>query len=152
MTNIEKKSVRVALFGRDEVELDLELNAAGEILKSELRAVGCPKMMELVRTWRQLLSGSIAQISMPTENDHASILFRELLLRAQDNWHFPYEDVELCHCRAVPTQKVDDAIIAGAHTTLSVSRQTSASTSCGACRPDVEKILNFRLCRKKTGE
>jgi len=60
-------------------------------------------------------------------------------------WNPPYTHEEICHCRAVPTREVEKAIIMGAHTPQKVSRWTSASTACGTCRPDVEKMISYFL-------
>lgn len=66
-------------------------------------------------------------------------------MKARGDWDFPYKDIEICHCRMVPTEIVDQAIVAGANDPETVSRLTMASTSCGTCRPDVERILRYRL-------
>jgi NAD(P)H-nitrite reductase large subunit len=50
----------------------------------------------------------------------------------------------MCHCRVVTTAQVDRAVVAGCHSPREVSRETTASTSCGTCRPDVEAWIRFR--------
>ncbi|MBK7892474.1 MAG: (2Fe-2S)-binding protein [Bdellovibrionales bacterium] len=77
--------------------------------------------------------------------DHAAILLRELVLRGAGRFQLPYQEPELCHCRAVPTEVVDRAIISGCHSIESVARITSAGTSCGTCKPDTEKLMAYRL-------
>lgn len=77
--------------------------------------------------------------------DHVSILLRELVLKLQNRFCLPYQEAELCHCRAVPTAVVDRAIVGGCHSTMAVARTTSAGTSCGTCKLDTELLLAFRL-------
>lgn len=82
---------------------------------------------------------------LPAGNSHSALLVRELLLKIRGEWKFPYADLELCHCRAIPAAAVDQAILCGAHTPETVSAISSASTACGTCRPDVQAILAYRL-------
>lgn len=126
------------LKGRDLLEAEIIDNNV------QLNVVGCSQLLELVRQLRTK-SKDPRQWTLPTGNSHAELLVRELILKTQGQWAYPYESVELCHCRAIPAEDVDQAIIAGAHTPEKVSRQTSASTACGTCRTDVQKILNYRL-------
>lgn len=78
-------------------------------------------------------------------SDHAAILIRELILRATNQFRLPYGEAELCHCRAVPVEVVDRAIVSGCHTVEAVARSTSAGTSCGTCKPDTERLIAYRL-------
>ena len=73
-----------------------------------------------------------------------TLILSEMILKLRGEWNFPYADEELCHCRSIATQTVDQAIIAGAHSPEVVTRQTSASTACGTCRPTVQKIIEYR--------
>lgn len=136
--------IKVAIDGQDELTLTYELDAQQSLISAKLSVIGCPQMMELVQKWRPLLKGAVAEVPLPTESHHAAILLRQLILQLQGKWNFPYTDYELCHCRAIPTKKVDDAIICGAKTVRDVSRKTSAGTACGTCRPDIEKVLKYR--------
>ncbi|MEO0335870.1 MAG: (2Fe-2S)-binding protein [Pseudomonadota bacterium] len=86
-----------------------------------------------------------AALSEFGSNSTFDVMMREVLLKATGGWQPAFTEDELCHCRVVPTEIVDAAIVAGAHTPEEVSRQTNASTQCGTCRPDVEKILAARL-------
>lgn len=138
-------NVSVSLPGREEINLDLQVSADGQITKSKLTGVGGPKLLDVLETWRPKFSGKLIDIEPPRGADPATILMRELVLRAQGAWQFPFAEEELCHCRAIPTRVVDMAIITGAHTPEEVSRLTSASTACGTCRPDVRAIINYRL-------
>lgn len=139
-----RKEVQVVLPGRDELRLSFELR--GEIIDSvHLQAIGCPELLELVQQWRPRLSGSVRDLPLPEGDGHAVLMLRELILQARGEWSLPYDEDELCHCRAVPTAKVDAAIVGGAHTVKAVSQRTSAGTSCGACKRDIDSLLAYRL-------
>lgn len=131
--------------GLDELCLDLRLDGQNNITSFSLRVVGGPELLNLADQWRPYFKGAVANIPLPEGETPAALLMRELILKAQSKWALPYTEVELCHCRAIPTEKVDQAIVYGAHRPEVVSRRTSASTACGTCRPDVQSILNYRL-------
>jgi bacterioferritin-associated ferredoxin len=139
-----RQEFQAAISGRDELHLTVELD--GETIRSaRLSAIGCPELLALVEAWRPRLGGDRRHLALPEGNGHADMLMRELILKVRGEWKFPYGEQELCHCRAIPTAKVDAAIIDGAHRIETISRRTSAGTSCGACKPDIEAILNYRL-------
>jgi NAD(P)H-nitrite reductase large subunit len=131
--------------GREEAYLQLQVDDQNKIVKSKLTGVGGPQFLQRLCALRGELTGTVADLIAPSGVSPEAILFRELILRAQGRWQPPYESEELCHCRAVPTAVVDRAICAGAHTSRQVSEQTSASTACGTCRPDVEAMIKWRL-------
>lgn len=135
---------RAELIGRDWIEL--EIQDSGQII---LKGMGCSEFLAHLKDWRERLSKNpIAKAELPAGNSHSEILVREVILKAQGLWQYPYQYDELCHCRTIATAKVDAAIVAGAHTPAAVSRLTSASTACGTCRPEVQKIIDFRLGKK----
>lgn len=138
----------VSLSSRDRLQLSIEVDAEGLIVSSKLSGTGCSEMLELLQSTRPQLSGQLSEVPLPSGAGHAAILMRELLLRAKGQWNFPYQEEELCHCRAISTRKVDDAIIGGCHSVDAVKRATSASTSCGTCRWDIESILKCRLAER----
>lgn len=131
----------VVLDGRDRIEM------TGDGDQTRLQVIGCRELLALLHELKRQYGSNVSQWPLPTGDHHAAILVRELLLKAQGKWDFPYKDEEICHCRTVATHLVDQAVIAGAHTPEAVSRLTSASTACGTCRPDVQKVINFRLGR-----
>lgn len=135
----ENRKFSVGLEGRDRIEVNLE----GASPKVQFR--GCTEMMGLMQGMRKSFGVDIRQWPVPNGASHSEILLRELILRLRGEWNFPYKDAEVCHCRGVSCQTIDQAIIAGAHNTATVSRQTSASTNCGTCRPEVQKIIDYRL-------
>ncbi len=128
---------RAEIEAQDLIELDTED-------ASYLKVVGCSATLDLLRKYRKEYGVDSSQWPMPAQGDHSSLLLKEALEKQRGSWQFPYPHDELCHCRSVTTHKVDQAILAGAHTTEQVSRLTSASTACGTCRPEVEKILRWR--------
>lgn len=132
--------IRAELEGQDWIE--------GERLPSgswRLRAQGCSAFLGLLKTVSGAQGGDPAKWTVPVGKGHAELLLKEFILKAQGQWSYPYQHEELCHCRAVPTLVVDQAIMNGAHTPAKVSRETSASTACGTCRPDVEGIIKCRV-------
>jgi bacterioferritin-associated ferredoxin len=138
--------LKTSVPGGDSISLQLELDGR-QIKSSRLSGTACTSLLRMMSQWRTKLKGSLDEVALPTGEDHASILIRELILKAQGRWEFPYKDEELCHCRGVATCKVDSSIIAGCKTAASVSRETSAGTSCGSCKPDIEAVLRYRLGR-----
>jgi bacterioferritin-associated ferredoxin len=137
--------VEVSLPGRDLISFSWQLNEKGQIQKATLVAIGCPELLRLVESWRPFLTGELASLPLPKGSSHAEMLLRECLLKAQGAWLYPYQEAELCHCRAIPTAVVDASILAGAHSVEAASRQTSAGTACGTCRRDIEAVLKYRL-------
>lgn len=136
-------TLKVGLKGRDFVERRAD---------GSWHAVGCSSWLALLGRLRAAHGSDPAKWPAPAGVSHEEILVRELILKAQGVWAFPYPDEEICHCRMVPAEVVDQAIVAGAHTPEMVSRLTMASTSCGTCRPDVQKILHYRLGHSGAGE
>ncbi len=135
--------ILVSIEGREELKLLWETDS-----QPQLFAVGSLDFLKAVQAWRAHLNGEPASWPLPEGNTVAAILLREVILKARGEWKPPFDEVELCHCRAVPLKNVEDAIRSGAHTSQVVSRWTSASTACGTCRPDVEALLEYFL--KKT--
>lgn len=131
--------------GLDELCLDLKLDGQKQIQSFSLRVVGGPELLQLAEQWRPHFRGAVESVPLPVGETPAVLLMRELVLKAQSKWALPYTEAELCHCRAIPTEKVDQAIVYGAHRPEVVSRRTSASTACGTCRPNVQSILAYRL-------
>lgn len=134
--------IHIKIEGREEVRLQWDENSAHV---PRLLAVGSLEFLELIQDWREKLKGAPPEWPLPPGSSTGAVLLREVILRARGEWNPPYEEEELCHCRAIPLKKVEDAIRAGAHTSEKVSRWTSASTACGTCRPDVEALLKYFL-------
>ena len=137
----EKKEI----FAGIENYLEAKVDTSEELLK--ISAIGSLKFLKGISEIR-IQAEAKAKIKTFDGVTPEDIVLNELILKINNEWDFPYKDEELCHCRAVETKKVDRAIVMGAHDPKSVSLCTSASTSCGACKEDVEKILEFRLKSK----
>lgn len=156
------KQVEVLFLGRDRVVAIFEFDASGgtgvggTIRSLSFTGSGCSsfmaaldelkaRVMALPDGVRRLQGSPEFDRLISASHDHVAILLRELVLRARDQFALPYKDAELCHCRAVPTEVVDRAIISGCHSVQSVARMTSAGTSCGTCKPDTESLIAYRL-------
>ncbi len=132
---------RAELDARDMIEVEMNEQSSQQV---KVHIVGCSDFMEMMQKMRRHFGNQVNQWPLPEGKDHSSLLLKEMILKLRGEWNFPYEHEELCHCRSVSAHTVDQAVIAGAHTPEVVSRQTSASTACGTCRPEVEKIINYR--------
>jgi len=130
--------IRIDLAGRDLIEAFF----ASGVWK--IKVTGCWDLEDKINTLLKT-QPDLTKWAEPTGSAHEDLLIIELIRKAKGQWTLPYQEEELCHCRSVPTSIVEQAIIAGAHTCKSVSAQTSASTACGTCRPDVQKIIDYRL-------
>ncbi len=135
-------SFRAELKGRDWIEIQVADDASK---KNQIKAMGCTELLSLIRKHQMQFGKDPQHWPLPSGSSHSDLLLKEVLLKSRGQWEYPYCHEELCHCRGVPTDKVDQAVIAGAHQTEVVSRQTGASMACGTCRPDVQKIIDFRL-------
>jgi bacterioferritin-associated ferredoxin len=142
-SSAEKKQFKVSWPGHDEIILEY---CPKSKLATSLRVVGCAdtinKFKTLVQTYK---NRSVFEWPMPMGISHSDMLIRELLLKVNDKWDFPYREEELCHCRSVPTLIVDQAIIGGAHTCNQVTNQTGAASACSTCQVHIEKIIQYRL-------
>lgn len=137
--------IHLEIPGREELHLAIRTNKQGEILESSLIGVGSCEFLSDLKETRKLLKGRLLDVKPLVGRSTSRLLLREALLRAQEKWQLPYLEDELCHCRMVATEKVLQAIRVGAHTTDDVSAQTSASTACGTCRPNVQDLLDYIL-------
>jgi bacterioferritin-associated ferredoxin len=138
-TSGENRKFSVGLDGRDHIEVNMETPTP----KVHFR--GCTELMGLMQGMRKSFGIDIKQWPVPNGTGHSEILLRELILQLRGEWNYPYKEEEVCHCRSVSCRTIDQAIVSGAHTTEIVSRQTSASTACGTCRPEVQKMIDYRL-------
>ena len=141
MAEIVKIERKIA--GREEITLVLELDQEKNITKGQIIAIGSLKFLQLVQRWRPLLSGALAGVPLPKPEDTGSMLLREVLLKAKGQWQPPYAQEQICHCRAISTAKVEEAILIGARTAERVTRLTSASSACGTCQPDVKAMIAY---------
>ena len=52
-------------------------------------------------------------------------------------------DKVVCHCLGITNGMIKDAVEAGTKTLEDVQEQTGASTVCGACLEDVQRLVEF---------
>ncbi len=140
-----KKEVQLEIAGREKLDIRVELDDKMNILSAQLIAKGSLQFLEEASAFRAQLTGALPDVDLPEGKTTGQLLLKEALLRLRDQWQPPYTEEELCHCRAILTKKVDQAILIGAHDPETVSDRTSASTACGTCRPDVEAMIQYRL-------
>jgi bacterioferritin-associated ferredoxin len=142
--------IKVELDGRDFIEVECEgetPSALGRVLK--VSHVGCTEFMDMMKKMRRHFGADISKWPVPEGQDHSSLLLREMVLRLRGEWQAVSAEVEVCHCRGISAHTIDQAIIAGAFTPEVVTRQTSASAQCGTCRPEVHKMIQYRLNQQK---
>ena len=131
--------IKLQIPGREELTLDV---SGGQ---PKLTGIGDLSFLKLLKEYRQHLTAGIEKLPIPKGNSTGELMLREAILRAQGKWDFPFKEEETCHCRVISTEKVNQAILVGAHTSREVSEMTSASTACGTCRPDVEAMIDYRV-------
>lgn len=137
---------RAEIEHREWLELTIELDETGVIQQSSFHAWGCHNLLNAAsEASQQLTKNKIDALKPRAGREHWDLLVNEAFLKLQSAFEFPLKDLELCHCRKVLAKKVDEAIVLGAHTPEKVRAWTSASSGCGTCRPEIEKLLSFRL-------
>lgn len=134
-----KKIVEVNIEGRDQIRFE-KLDD-----QNKITFIGCQEFTHLIKSYRTQFGNDIFKWPLPSGQTHSEMVIREFIQKLKGTWEYPYQDEELCHCRHVKTKTVDQAILNGAHTHELASRWTGCSTACGTCKPDVEKIIKYRL-------
>lgn len=142
---MKQVSIEVNWPGREQIQLDARIEDSGELTFARLIGVGSNLLIEKLIQYRKILSGPISDIVTPTGNLPEDIALREVILKLKNEWVEPYPNEEVCHCRAVSTQRVDLAICTGAHSLKQIREQTSANTACGTCIDDIKAMLKCRL-------
>lgn len=141
------RDFQVGFKGRDFAQVKAEV-VGTRLVSVSISAIGCLDFLEALAVLKRAIPIETQDLATgvlsETQSDHVRILMLELIAKVKNEWAFPYSDAELCHCRAISTEKVDQAIVYGAQTVMAVNRLTSAGTACGTCRPDIEKILSYR--------
>jgi bacterioferritin-associated ferredoxin len=144
MTTSRKKA-RAQLAHREWVEFQIDMESDGRIVDVQWRAWGCHDLLTTASRAAEKMKGQNLDKLFWSGVEHGDLLIREALDRLRGNFKLPIDDPETCHCRKIPTATVDEAIVLGAHTPEKVTNWTLASTGCGTCRPDVEKLIAYRL-------
>lgn len=134
-----KKLVLASSEGRDQIKWE----KLGQ--KSKVTFIGCSEFTLLIKNYRSKFGSNVFNWPVPVGQSHSEMIVREFILKLKDQWEYPYKDEEICHCRHVKTKTVDQAVLNGAHTHELAMQWTSCSTACGTCKPDVEKVIKYRL-------
>lgn len=58
-------------------------------------------------------------------------------------------DKVVCNCMNITNGMIKDAVEAGATTLEEVQEQTGASTVCGACLDDVQRLVDFFVSEQR---
>jgi bacterioferritin-associated ferredoxin len=127
----------VEIKGRDRLEVT-------SLKPFQMKITGCHSLHKKLSELRTQFGGDLSQWPLQNDFSHVGLLINELILKIKEKWNHPYPHDEVCHCRNVTLETVEQAIMNGAETPEMVSKWTMASTACGTCRPDVEKILKYR--------
>lgn len=133
-----KKDFLIHYEGRAKIHI-LEVNP----VKMELKVSGA--VMELLLQCKKQFGVNLINWVVPQGHSQAELIVKELILTARGEWKIPFDQSEVCHCRLVSLDKINLAILDGAHDLESVRRVTSASSACGTCHMDVENIIQHRL-------
>lgn len=132
--------IRIEILGQDLIEL--KSLSSGEL---GVHFVGCAEFSRQVSDLKVKYGPDPRDWTFTNELNHSSLLLKEFILKCRGEWQVVYDAQELCHCRNVSTQTIEQAILCGARTSEQVSQWTSASTACGTCRVHVEEILKARV-------
>ncbi|MFN7905550.1 MAG: (2Fe-2S)-binding protein [Pseudobdellovibrionaceae bacterium] len=133
----EKIVAQVELKNRDKLRL---VDRQGQV---HLIVEGCHSLKEKIQ---QLISDQGIEIKSwkITGVSHADLLIKKLIFQLNEKKH-PYADSEVCHCRNISKEMIEENILNGSHSVGALQRTTTASTACGSCHADVEAILNYWL-------
>ncbi len=137
--------IRAEITNREWVEFSFDIDPAGLIKNASWLSNGCAGLLEAAEGLTQKAKNAKKDGLQWPGSQHWDLLIQEVILKLKGQFALPYKDEELCHCRKIPTQKVDQAIVLGAHTPEKVKAWTQASSGCGTCRPDVESLIQYRL-------
>lgn len=136
---------RAEIPKREWVEFEVTLDD-GLVSAVVWHAQGCHHLLEEAEKFAQSLDGKqLNSLALNFGSHHSALMISEIFDKLQDKWPAPSEDVEICHCRKINKSIIQEAILLGAHTPEKVRAWTSASSGCGTCRPDVQKLIDERL-------
>lgn len=139
-----KKNYSWTQPGRESLEITLKIED-NNIESADIKSIGCLNFLKLSQQMKEELKGPISKLNLPTGQDHSSMIWREMIMKIQEEWQLPVSQEELCHCRKVSTEKVDRSVVYGAHSIEDIRHQTSANTGCGTCKDDVASLISYRL-------
>lgn len=133
-----EKTLTIQIPGQDKIQVEMKEG------KQYLHFQGCHDFTSLMISFKKNFGVNVSQWPLPKGQSHSEMIMRELILKLQGKWQYPYAEEELCHCRHVSRETVDVAILNGAHSTDLASQWTGCSTACGTCKPSVEKMIQYR--------
>lgn len=128
---------QVDFQGRDQIQIYKTDDG-----KLHLKAKGCQQLQDTLTEHHQKFGHDLKSWQITQPKNHAEFLIKKLLNTIEGK-STPYSHEEICHCRMVSTQRVENAIFNGAGSIDALKRVTTASTSCGTCGPDLKKLLGF---------
>lgn len=113
---------------------------------ANVKAAGSLSFLKLIQNKIQQHGSRPEQWSLlPEVKNGDEAMLNHFILKVQAT-EVSTEHDEICHCRMVEREKIEQSLFQGSSTREEVSRTTLAGTGCGSCRADLEKILkkNFR--------
>lgn len=141
----KKFIARAEIPKREWLEFEIEVDSRGIIKQVKWQVFGCHRLIETAQTASHEFREKKVESLNWSGKAHWDLLLQEIILKFQEKFEIPVKDIELCHCRKIPTAVVDQAIVLGAHTPEKIRAWTTASSGCGTCRPDVEKMISSRI-------
>ena len=141
----EKLVIRAEIPQREWIEFEFETD--GELIKAlRWKAQACHFVLEQATKFtKQVKNKNFKQYKPQFSQDHAGLLMAEVWGKLKKEFVSPKDDLEICHCRKINEDVIDRAVVLGAHTPEKVKEWTSASSGCGTCRNEVQKIIQKRL-------
>ncbi len=128
-------SIKVSLTGSDSIE----------IKDDKLVWNTCEKLNAQIKQLIAKFGADPKKWPVPTGQDHSDLLIKKFIQRVQGTWPEEQPREEICHCRNISLQKIEDAIAMGAVTVEMIGLWTSAGTACGTCQPELAtRIARFR--------
>ncbi len=133
---------QVEALGRELIEYEVSVGPDLQWI-GRWRLVVSPETMELLGQLKKITL-DVAAWPLPEGRSTSAMLIRELIAKVRGEWVFPASQEELCHCRGIGMEKVDQAILSGAYSVEKIRRFTSANTGCGTCLPLIQTLLRLR--------
>ena len=93
----------VELKGRDRLEVT-------SLSPFKMKVIGCDSLFQKLNEMKTQFGSDAAKWPLLKTHDHASLLINELVLKLQNNWQHPYKEDEVCHCRNISLETVEQAI------------------------------------------
>lgn len=126
--------IEVGLSGGDTLSFDTETHM--------VEVSGCLQLRERIKSL-SLMNPNPVQWPLQLGSDHVSQMVNKMILLLKQEWSLPYNSHELCHCRQVTTETVEELIILGALSQQEVSQRSRAGTGCGTCRKHITQIIEY---------